>query len=142
MVAPVAHITQQTFMIGQFAIMEFYRWLRHPWQYLNQYPPSPNETSTRYTSSHRYSSGISEFPYQSLGMHYQKYKSMCKITVGVKTISSVGVAMISKPILTPTPPNYHHNHIFQYSIDHSPHFFHGEPWSCGIKTTRPEKQFW
>ena len=49
--------------------------------------------------------------------------------------------MMSQPIWTPIQQNYHHDHIFTYMFDDSLLFFHGEPWSGGIKTTRPEKEY-
>ena len=61
--------------------------------------------------------------------------------VGVKTISSVGVVMLSQPISTPKTQNNHLKHIFYYTFDDSPHFFCGEPLSCNIKTTIPEEEF-
>ena len=33
----IAHITQQTFLIGQIAKMDASHWLRHKLQYLNQF---------------------------------------------------------------------------------------------------------
>ena len=42
LVAPIVHTTQQNFLIGSFAKSDSFHWLRHRYQYLNQYPLSPN----------------------------------------------------------------------------------------------------
>ena len=49
MVALIQHTMQQNFVIGWFAKMNTPHWLRHLSQYLNQYPLSPDDISTRYT---------------------------------------------------------------------------------------------
>ena len=43
MVAPIAHITQKSFLIGPFAKSDTFHWSRCFCQYLDQYLPSPNE---------------------------------------------------------------------------------------------------
>ena len=49
-VACILSTAQQNFLIGQYAKMNMSHWLRHPWQYLNQDPLSPDNISTIYTS--------------------------------------------------------------------------------------------
>ena len=46
MEAHLPHTTQQNFVIGEFAKMNTIHWLRHLWQYINQYPLSPDDIST------------------------------------------------------------------------------------------------
>ena len=47
MVVHIAHNTQQNFLIGSFAKSDSFHWLRQILQYLNQYPLSPDDISTR-----------------------------------------------------------------------------------------------
>ena len=75
-------------------------------QYLNQYQLSPEDISVTYTSTHTYSSSISDSLYQSWGMCYQTYNAMGKNSPMTTTTSSVGVTMISQPILTLIQQNF------------------------------------
>ena len=77
----VAHIAQEPFLIGQFAEMNSFHWLKCPWQYLNQFELSQTQITTTYTSLHTHSLLLSDILYKSLGFSDKKHNSTCKITV-------------------------------------------------------------
>ena len=90
-VAWIQHPTQQNFVICLSAKMDTSHWLRHIWQYLNQYPPSSNDTPVTCTSCTYKFIDITHFPYKSLGMCYQRYTTMGKNAHIAQQTSSMGV---------------------------------------------------
>ena len=88
----VAHIAQENLVIGQFAKMNSFHWLRHPWQYLNQFTLSPNEITTTFTSLCTHSRSHSDSIYKSLCFSHKKHKSMREVSCRtMNSLSAVGV---------------------------------------------------
>ena len=68
-VATVAHTTAQKFLIGSFAKLEIFHWLRCCHQYIN-----------KYAFALRYPMSISHFMHESSNIQYQGYSTMGKMT--------------------------------------------------------------
>ena len=91
MVAFVEYIPQKHFLIGLFAKSDTFS-LAETYSLISQpISISPNNIPTTYTSYHTYSSGISHFLYESLGICYQRYSTMGKNSHKTRSTLTMGV---------------------------------------------------